>query len=141
MSKHKSAPISDFFSRSFARAKRSRRRRSKSTRCSQSTAIDPYVGRAIKFSLTLRSEVRGQIAEVEVVRRRFQPLQSDLSPLTSLTVRRVCGLPRRPFARLARLHLPKAAKMELEHASRPSALRVRPDRRMRLWQSPTQVRR
>ena len=29
-------------------------------------------------SYTLRSDARGQIAEVELVRRRFQPLQSDL---------------------------------------------------------------
>src|ERR1017187_2257223 len=47
MSKHNSAPISDFFRRSLAFARRSRRKRSKSTRFSQSTAIVPYVGRAI----------------------------------------------------------------------------------------------
>src|ERR1039458_7163369 len=85
MSKHSSAPISDLSRRSLARARRSRRRRSKSTRFSQSTAIVTYVGRAINISLENRSEVRGQIAEVRTIIRRFSPLQSDLLPLTSFT--------------------------------------------------------
>src|SRR5580700_4505219 len=81
MSKHSSAPISDFARSSLARARRSRRRRSKSTRCSQSTAIVPYVGRAIEFSCTERSEVKGQIEEV----RNPAPktLTSAILPLTS----------------------------------------------------------
>src|ERR1700691_1918290 len=66
MSKHNSEPISDFLRRSLAFARRSRRRRSKSTLFSQSTAIVPYVGRAIEFSFDNRSEVRGQIAEVNL---------------------------------------------------------------------------
>src|SRR6266478_5544201 len=89
MSKHNSAPISDFFRRSLARARRSRRMRSKSTRFSQSTAIVPDVGRAIEFPLReqvrrQRSEGRGQIAEVKTV-RKLLPLQSDLSPLTFIS--------------------------------------------------------
>src|SRR5450755_2718554 len=79
MSKHSSAPIEDFAKRSFARASRSRRRRSKSTRSSQSTAIDPYVGKAIEFSLY---KIRAEIAEVqpyEDQRSRFILLQSDIS--------------------------------------------------------------
>src|ERR1700686_861291 len=51
MSKHSSAPNSDLTRSSLARASRSRRRRSKSTRFSQSTAIVPYVGRAITLLL------------------------------------------------------------------------------------------
>src|SRR5437763_15821204 len=45
MSKHSSAPIPDFSRASFARARRSVRRRSKLMRSSQSTAIVPYVFR------------------------------------------------------------------------------------------------
>src|ERR1035438_7266589 len=86
MSKHSSEPISDFCKRSLARARRSRRRRSKSTRFSQSTAMVPYVGRAINISFENRSEareqVRGRIAKVRTIVRRFSPLQSDLYPLT-----------------------------------------------------------
>src|SRR5215471_4672056 len=51
MSKQSRAPTSDFWSNAFALSSRSRRRRSKSTRFSQSTAIVPYVGRAIVASL------------------------------------------------------------------------------------------
>src|SRR6185437_16764038 len=43
MSKHKSAPSSDSSSSVFTRASRSRRRRSTSTRCSQSTVFRPNV--------------------------------------------------------------------------------------------------
>src|ERR1700690_151449 len=43
MSKQRSAPISDFLSSILTRASRSRRKRSKSMRCSQSTAMVPYV--------------------------------------------------------------------------------------------------
>src|SRR5678816_186371 len=43
MSKHRTAPSSDFCKSSLIRASRSRRSRSKSIRCSQSTAIVPYV--------------------------------------------------------------------------------------------------
>src|ERR1700688_1283264 len=126
MSKHNSAPISDLPRSSLARASRSRRRRSKSTRFSQSTAIVPYVGRAINISLENKSEVRGQIAEVRTSKRRYRsdrflPLQSDPSPLTSLTVRRAYARPQRQSVPSARLHLPKAARTELEHASRPCA--------------------
>src|SRR5215472_2621944 len=47
MSKQSSAPNSDSASRAFARARRSCRRRSKSIRCSQSTAMVPCVFRDI----------------------------------------------------------------------------------------------
>src|SRR3954452_23269944 len=47
MSKHSSAPMSDSFRNCFARASRSVRSRSMSVRCSQSTAIVPYVRVAI----------------------------------------------------------------------------------------------
>src|SRR6202158_201835 len=82
MSKHSSAPISDLTRSSLARARRSRRRRSKSTRFSQSTAIVPYVGRAIEF--LLRKQGRGQRAAVKTL-RKLLPLQSDLSPLTFIS--------------------------------------------------------
>src|SRR5260370_12340068 len=71
MSKHNSAPISDLARSSLPRARRPRRRRSKSTRFSQSTAIVPYVGRAINLSFAERSEVRGQIAEVRTSKRGY----------------------------------------------------------------------
>src|ERR1017187_8444105 len=121
MSKHSSAPISDLSRRSLARARRSRRRRSKSTRFSQSTAIVPYVGRAIDISLENRSEVRGQISEVRTIVRRFSPLQSDLCPLTFFlsTVHRVLARHQTRSARWARLHLPKAVRTVSEHASHP----------------------
>src|SRR6516162_9846226 len=51
MSKQSRAPTSDFWSNAFALSSRWRRRRSKSTRFSQSTAIVPYVGRATVTSL------------------------------------------------------------------------------------------
>src|SRR2546426_10604470 len=43
MSKQRSAPMSDFSTSAFTRASRSRRSRSKSIRCSQSTPIEPNV--------------------------------------------------------------------------------------------------
>src|SRR5215469_3659380 len=55
MSKQSRAPISDFSSKALARARRSRRRRSKSMRFSQSTAIVPCVGSAIGTSLSALS--------------------------------------------------------------------------------------
>src|SRR5215469_7158810 len=55
MSKQSSAPNSDLASRAFARSRRSRRRRSKSTRCSQSTAIVPVVLSATASLLFLSS--------------------------------------------------------------------------------------
>src|SRR5713101_4798508 len=117
MSKHSSAPISDFFRRSLARARRSRRRRSKSIRFSQSTAIVPYVGRAIEFSFVGRSEVRGQIAEVKT----YVPALRGSYLCNPSTVRRAYARPRTRSVRSARLHLPKAARTELEHALRPCA--------------------
>src|ERR1700722_7104988 len=66
MSKQSSEPISDFASSAFTRARRSRRRRSKSMRCSQSTAIDPIVLMAIIASfvrLGLASLPLGAVAE------------------------------------------------------------------------------
>src|SRR5258708_3134151 len=63
MSKQSSAPIDDFLSRSFARCRRSRRRRSKSMRCSQSTAMVPWVLSAIISSWLLAlSLTRGRDA-------------------------------------------------------------------------------
>src|ERR1700681_4031719 len=94
MSKHNSAPISDLTRSSLARARRSRRRRSKSTRFSQSTAIVPYVGRAIEFSFYC--EVRGERLDcrgekILIRASKFLPLQSDLSPLTSLPSAKCTG--------------------------------------------------
>src|ERR1700675_4838713 len=48
LSKKRSAPISDLASKDLARARRSVRKRSKSMRFSQSTAIGPYVFSATK---------------------------------------------------------------------------------------------
>src|SRR6266576_3562047 len=67
MSKHSSAPISDFASSTLARASRSRRSRSKSIRFSQSTAIGPYVFSAISH-LPRRATHRTPSKEAAILR-------------------------------------------------------------------------
>src|SRR3954462_2867988 len=59
MSKHRSAPRSDALRNCFARASRSVRSRSMSTRCSQSTDIVPYVRTAMRVSLLSDQRARG----------------------------------------------------------------------------------
>src|SRR5258708_15146945 len=74
MSKQSSAPISDLASRDLARARRSVRKRSKSMRFSQSTAIVPYVGKAIRILLEV-----GQASACHLF-RTLQTRQTEVCP-------------------------------------------------------------
>src|SRR6266513_215916 len=143
MSKHSSAPISDFASSTLARASRPRRSRSKSIRFSQSTAIGPYVFSAISH-LPCRATHRIPSKEAAILRLgAFCRAEGSLllvpqnptcrHPPSNLTPsRKASAQPQILFAPSVPWHLPTEEKMESARASPPFALLAPPGYRTRL---------